>query len=163
MAYDQRAGYAMSRAVVHHRPQAYLSRACALGTTGHYPQQNEPSSTWCPPLCPQASSGGVQSLHDVGDLLEYLLAFAHETLDLFNGMNDRGVIAPTEKSCYRRVAEIGEVPKHVHSYLPGSDEGTLATFSAKGFDGEAQNRRHIGEQLVVGALFGHGVAEQITE
>jgi hypothetical protein len=56
---------------------------------------------------------------EVGDLIEHLLALAHETLGLVDRVNDRGVVASTEETGYGRVAQLGHVAEDVHGDLPG--------------------------------------------
>ena len=48
-----------------------------------------------------------EPLEEVGDLLVDLLPLTHLALDLLDGVNNRRVVTPTEKSGDARIAEIG--------------------------------------------------------
>ncbi len=49
---------------------------------------------------------GLQLLLEIGDLVVDLLALAHQPLDLFVRVNDRGVVTTAEEAGNRRVAEV---------------------------------------------------------
>ena len=65
------------------------------------------------------SVGLLQLGDEVGDLIEHLLALTHEALGLVDGVNDRGVVATTEQTGNRWVAELRHVTEDVHGDLSG--------------------------------------------
>jgi len=112
--------------------------------------------------------------HGVGhDVFKRLLALPHEALDLVDGVDHRGVVAPTEESGDGGVTEVGELAEHVHRHLAGGDEGPLTALAPERLDAESDEAGELGEQFLVGAglherggqhrpeqLFGHRNADR---
>src|SRR5262245_50971595 len=118
-------------------------------------------SSGCRPDRRASSSGSLEPLDDIGDLLVDRLALPHLALDLLDGMDDRGVVASAEQASDARVAEVGLLTEDVHRDLAAGDERALATLAFQGVDLEAEVPGDLGQQLLVGAGLGLRLGEQI--
>jgi len=84
------------------------------------------------------------------DLIVDFAAFGHETGDLLDGVDHRGVVTITELSTDGRVTQVGELTKDVHRNLACSYEGPSPAGTNEIFAAEAVDLRGLVEDQVRG-------------
>src|SRR4051794_37234985 len=99
--------------------------ACGSGPV--VPSAQGVRSTWS---CTSPDlAAGPNDLDELGHLVVDLAALLHEGADLLDGVDHRGVVPPAVLPGDGRVAEVGQLPAHVHADLAGGDERAPAALA----------------------------------
>src|SRR5437660_3133518 len=93
---------------------------------------------------PLASSTVAEAEGEGGHLLEDGTALLHETGDLVDGVDDGGVVAPTELTADGGVAEVGHLAEHVHADLAGVDQWPAPALADEVVDADPE---HVGRGI----------------
>src|SRR5580698_2512984 len=86
-----------------------------------------------------ASSTPFDDVHELGHLVVNGAALFHLIADLFDRMNDRGVIPAAEFAGDGGIAEIGALAHDIHGDLAGRDEWTAPIWPTQLVDGESED------------------------
>src|SRR2546429_9484279 len=88
-----------------------------------------------------SSCAALDAVNELGPRVVDAPPFLHLRRDLLDGMDHRGVVTSAELPGDRRIAEIGQLPEHVHADLAGGDEGAAAALAGQLVDTESE---HLG-------------------